>query len=98
MRRWMDGRKSFNGLAGISADRLTSALAPTPLLLLFGASCVREGCAPYVLGCVIGHMRCGLMGCSLPREALASKASLRPSHSTLCTLKAQGHSFSYAHR
>jgi hypothetical protein len=31
MRRWMGGRKSFNGLGDISADPLTSFLAPYSL-------------------------------------------------------------------
>ena len=31
MRRWMGGRKFFNGLGGISADPLTSFLAPYSL-------------------------------------------------------------------
>ena len=31
MRRWMGGRKFFNGLGGISADPLTGFLAPYSL-------------------------------------------------------------------
>ena len=36
MRRWMGGRKPCNGLAGISAERLTSPLAPAPCCVPHG--------------------------------------------------------------
>ena len=47
MRRWMGGRKSFNGLEGISADLLTACAGPVlPLLWGEGVRCGNDAARP----------------------------------------------------